>query len=333
MKRSNRLLILLGLLIAISGALAAVAYVASSPGGGGGGNPEAAASPTGTPEPTVPVVWATKAIPVGTTITSDMVATELLTLSARTALGEGTYASVSEVVGKMAGSDIAVHQVIVAGTDILAPGSALDGKSIADSITPGFVAVSMELDQTNGVGTLIVPGDHVDIILTVYISQLAISVKDTNGTPISLGGNVLTSKLVLENARVLRVLLPPATEAQAPAPAANGSAAPVAAAPTNSLVQFTDRHMIAIVEVHQEDAELIRWAQRAESPSPQTYIDLAFALRSASNSSSDPTTLSAKVPASKVQGLSFKEIMSEYSVIPPDPTGTLPKALADQISW
>ena len=89
MKRSNRLLILLGLLIAITGALAAMAYVAGS-GGGGGGN-EAAASPSATPGPTVPVVVAATDITAGTTITAAMVKVTPMSLADIQALNLVTF--------------------------------------------------------------------------------------------------------------------------------------------------------------------------------------------------------------------------------------------------
>jgi len=40
----------------------------------------------------------------------------------------------------------------------------------------------MEIDQTNGVGTLIVPGDHVNVILTLYVDQIALTTTNTNKT-------------------------------------------------------------------------------------------------------------------------------------------------------
>ena len=126
MKRSNRLLILLGFLIAIAGALAAVGYVSS---GGSSSGAGAAATPTATPEPTVQVVVATKAISAGTTIDATMVATKSVTISERDALG-ATFDSTDSVIGKIAGADIADKQVLVASTNLLGPGSVIDGKSI-----------------------------------------------------------------------------------------------------------------------------------------------------------------------------------------------------------
>jgi Flp pilus assembly protein CpaB len=324
-KRSNRLLILLGLLIAIGGGALAVA-IAGSGGGGGGTAPGAIATPT--TGPSTQVVVAATNIAAGTIIDKTMVKTVSKQVSDLVGLGGNTYSSVNDVVGRVAGQDIPKDQILVTGTDLLNPGETIAGKSLKDSIDKGFVAISMELDQTNGVGTLIVPGDRVDIILTTYVPQISITVKDTIGTTISTGGSNESSKLVLENCKILATLLPPAT---AQAPAANAAASTgVAPIPSTATVQFDNRHMIAIVEVTPEQAELIRWAQRAEASSPQTYIDLAFALRSSQDDGTDPMSSN---PALAVPGITFKEIVAKYGVIQPDPLSSLPKTLGNNIQW
>lgn len=333
MKRSNRLLILLGLIIAISASLLAAAYVSSATGGGGGGGGGGGelASPTPTPEPRVQVVAAAVAIPAGATIKTEMLKLKEMTLSERNALGADTFSRKEDVVGKIAGSNIAADQVLVASKDFYAPGSVMEGKSLKDSISAGMVGISMEVDQVNGVGTLIVPGDHVDIILTVYVEQISISVKNTDlgGTTIPLGGSQVTSKLIFENCRILATLLPPVEEnAKATPVAAPGASGPVTTAqPSSPVVQNTGRHMIVVVEVWPDQATVIRWAQRAEKQDPQNYIDLALVLRSSKDDGADIGT------KSKVGGVTFAVLVAEYGVLPPDPTKTLPKALGDKIRW
>jgi Flp pilus assembly protein CpaB len=250
-------------------------------------------------------------------------------LSDLSGLGGTTYTNVNEVVGKIAAADIAKDQVLVNGPDLLSPGSALDGQSLSGMIDKGMVGIAMEVDQVNGVGTLIVPGDRVDIILTTYVTELAISVKDTAGTQISTGGSAVTSKLILQNCKILQTLLPPATGSVATtAPIVNSSAAPVQA--TSAVVQFSDRHMIAIVEVTPEESQVIRWAQRSEQTSPQMYIDLAFALRSSQDDATDPM---ASNPFKAIPGYTFSEIVAKYGVLPPDPLSTLPQFLGNKIQW
>jgi Flp pilus assembly protein CpaB len=323
-KRSNRLLILLGLLIAIGGGALAVA-IAGSGGGGGGGAPGALATPTAGPQ--VQVVVASTNIAAGTIIDKTMVKTVSKQLSDLAGLGT-TYSSTGDVIGRIAGTNITKDQILVTGTDLLTPGSALDGKSISDAIDKGFVAISMELDQTNGVGTLLVPGDRVDMILTTYVNQIQISGKDSLGTQISVGGAALTSKLVLENCKIIQTLLPPVGETGA-APTAGASTA-VAPVPSSATVQFNDRHMIAIVEVTPEQAELIRWAQRTEQTSPQMYIDMAFVLRSSQDDQTDPMSSN---PFEQVPGITFSELVTKYGVIAPNPLSTLPDPLGNKVQW
>ena len=329
MKRSNRLLILLGLLIAISGALAAVAYVAGSGGGGGGGGNEANATPAATSEATVPVVYATKDIAAGTSITSDMVTTKPMTLSAHAALGVDTYSSTEQVIKGIAGIDIKANDVLAAG-ELLTPGSVVDGKSMGGAVDKGMVAVSMELDQTNGVGTLIVPGDHVDIILTIYTDALSLTATDSAGTAISLtGGSQVTSKMLFRNCKVLATLLPPVVAVPTTAPAAGASSGLPAPQASSATVQFTGRHMLAIVEVFPEQAEVIRWAQRAETAGAQNYIDLAVALRSTQDDG-DPVSDNT---GSKTSGVTFAVLVAKYGVLPPDPRAMIPSGLGIKIQW
>ena len=324
MKRSNRLLILLGILIAITGGLLAV--VVANNGSGGGGTPAGpVASPTPTPEPTVQVVIAKTDINLGDQITAAMVSTKSMTLSAAEALGPDTFSSVDQVIGKIAGGKVTAGEVLIASRDLLTPGSMTDGVDISGAIATGMVAVSMEVDQTNGVGTLIVPGDHVDIILSIYTDQLSLNAKDTAGDQISLtGGTQVTTKMVIQNRKVLATLLAPVAAVPTTAPGPNESAAPVAPVPTTPIVQFNQRHMLAIVEVTPDEAEVIRYAQRAEGEGAQNYIDMSFALVS----DKDTTQPDVTTP-----GITFKMLVDKYGVLPPDPRGILPADLAKGIQW
>jgi Flp pilus assembly protein CpaB len=329
-KRSNRLLILLGLIVAISGAVAA-AVVANGSGGGGGGNGNQAgpsASPTATPEPTVQVVVAKQDIHAGDQIKAAMVGLKPMAISERDALGADTFSSVDQVIGKIAGSDISNGKAIVASRDFISnSGAVAEGKDLSGAITQGMVAVSMELDQTNGVGTLIVPGDHVDIILSVYVDALAVTATDTNKNSIVLpGGKDVTAKMVIRNRRILATLLAPVAPAQGGAATANPSPGLATPAPSVAVVQFDSRHMLAIVEVMPEEAEVIRWAQREEKVDPQNYIDLSFALRSRAD---DDT----KASHTDTAGITYYQLVKNYGVLPPDPRAILPATLGIVIQW
>lgn len=326
MKRSNRLLILLGLIVAISGAVAA-AVVANGSGGGGTANATASASPTPTPEPTVQVVVAKGDIHAGDQITAEMVGLKPMALSERDALGPDTFSSVDQVIGKIAAADIGNGTAIVASRDFFSiSGAVTEGKDLSGAITQGMVAVSMEIDQTNGVGTLIVPGDHVDIILSVYVDTLALTAPDAAKNSIVLaGGQQVTSKMVIRNRRILATLLPPEVPTGAAA-TANPSAPLASASPSAGVIQFTSRHMVAIVEVMPEEAEVIRWAQRVEKLDPQNYIDLSFALRSRADDNT-------KGSHTDTGGITYYQLVQNYGVLPPDPRASIPSKLGVVIQW
>jgi Flp pilus assembly protein CpaB len=70
----------------------------------------------------------------------------------------------------------------------------------------------MEVDQVNGVGSLLVPGDHVDIILSVWMDQLHIT-NDNASSPWKIdsrAGRQVTTKMVIQNRKILATLLPSA---------------------------------------------------------------------------------------------------------------------------
>jgi Flp pilus assembly protein CpaB len=313
-KRSNRLLILVGVLLAVTGAIGAMVIA------NGGSKPTgpSAASPSVTPEPKVQVVVANKDIAAGVQITSDMLATQDQPISVVTLAGD-TFTDVPAVTGRITAVSVKKGQIIVGSRDLLTPGSMADGQSISGSIASGMVGVSMEVDQINGVGTLIVPGDRVDIVLSVYVPALGYqNIKDAAGNEISIDGRLdVTTKMVIQNVRVLGTLLPP--EQLVP----EVSGAPVVA-PTAPIVQNTGRHMVAIVEVTPEQAEVLRWAQREEITDTQNYIDLSLALRSNQDGDLPPVTTG---------GITFKQLVDKYGVLPIDQRAILPADIAATIQW
>jgi Flp pilus assembly protein CpaB len=316
-RRSNRLIILLGIFLALAGGLATAVVITT---GGGGGNP-GSASPTPTAEPKITVVVAKQDINLGDRITAEMVGTESLPVSAVTTLGGDTFSDPNQVIGKVAGGQITTGQVLLGSRDFLKPGEMVDGQDIAGAIAAGMVAVSMQVDQINGVGTLVVPGDRVDIILSVYTDQVSLTVKDQNDVSITVGGGLaVTTKMIIQNRKVLATLLPPVDGAGTTT--TTSGAADAGATP--AIVQNDGRLMIVILEVTPADAEVLRWAQRAEKQDPQNYIDMSLALRSTKDSGAADTTTT---------GITFKMLVDKYGVLPPDPRGLLPPDLARGISW
>jgi Flp pilus assembly protein CpaB len=196
-----------------------------------------------------------------------------------------------------------------------------DGKDIAGAVESGYLGVSVELDQINGVGTLLVPGDRVNIILSVYVSQLALANTNNPKLPITIeGGKDVTTKMIIQNRKVIATLIPPTTAA-VPVPNASGEAI---AAPTTPIVQNIGRHMVAIIEVKPDEAEMISWAQREEKTDTQSYIDLSVALRSDKDNA---------LPSAVTPGITFKMLVDKYGVLPPDPRAIIPADIAAKIQW
>jgi len=317
-KRSNRLLILLGVFLAVIAMMAVVVI------GGGGTTGGAKASPTPTPEPQVEVVIAKVDMALGDRITADMVETQTMTLSERDALGVDTFSNTTQVVGKVVGGQI-IKGTPLSASAFLSPGSITKGQDLASAIAPGRVAVAMEVDQVNGVGTLIVPGDHVDVILSVWVPTFGdTSLPDEYGRVTKTeSGEDVTAKMVIQNRKVLVTLLPQAEATEEPAPAAAGTATPEPI-PSAETVSNTGQHMIVVLEVLPEEAEVIRWAQRAEIQDPQNYITLGLALRSDKDNDAPPVTTA---------GITFRQLVTIYGVLPPDNRGIIPEDIAKQITW
>lgn len=321
MKRTNRLLVLVGIFLAVVAAMGVI-VVSSS---GGGGNQSAKGTPTPTPEPTVTVVIAKTDMALGDKITAEMVDVETMTVSQQAALGHDTYSATSQVVGKVAGGAITKGSVLFVETSFLQPGVVVAGQDLASAIAAGKVAVTMEVDQVNGVGTLVVPGDHVDIILSVWMDQVQISTPgaSTSWTVTLPGSSQVTTKMVIQNCKVLATLLPAAEPAQNNNQS-NGSSPTPQPESTAEVVTASDTHMIVMVEVQPDQAEIIRWAQREEKTDPQNYITLGLALRSDKDNDA---------PAVTTPGITFKQLVTIYGVLPLDPRAVLPADLAKQISW
>jgi Flp pilus assembly protein CpaB len=319
-KRSNRLVILFGVFLAV---LAMVGVIIVAGGSGSGG--AAKGTPTPTPEPQISVVTAAQDIQLGDKITASMVTTVNMSLSAVQALQGDTYTTTSQVIGKIAGGTITKGSILYADTSFLQPGTFVAGEDLAGAVDSGKVAVAMEVDQVNGVGALLVPGDHVDIILSVWVNQLTLTYVGlpTDKFKVAFsGGQDVTTKTVIQNCKVLVTLLPSPVAPQA---GVNTGASPTPEPKsTAQTVSNSGAHMIVIVEVAPDQAEIIRWAQREEKVDPQNYITLGLALRSDKDNDA---------PAVTTPGITLKQLVTIYGVLPPDPRAIIPADLAKEISW
>ena len=82
--------------------------------------------------------------------------------------------------------------------------------------------------------------------------------------------------------------------------------------------------MIVILEVLPQEAEVIRWAQRAEKLDPQNYITMDLALRSPKDNDA---------AAVGTTGITYKQLVQAWGVLPPDARAIIPADVAKGISW
>jgi Flp pilus assembly protein CpaB len=298
LKRTSRVFLLGGIILAIIVfVLIILLFSGGTPGSSGTQNPP--------PVTQLDTVYATVDIPLGTQVTSTMVATRKVDITARP---PAAFANVNDVVGQI------IRAQVTADTNLSASMFASSG--IVASVTPlldkGQRAMSVEVDQVTGVGTLIQTGDHVDVIIGFGGSSLAASCgagfKLDNVDPKTglitdgpaLGGASI--KMIVQGSKVVGTLLPPA-----PAPVAN-SGATASAAPAGTALN--NQQEIVLLSVTAQQAEVIRYGQADGClslvlRSPKDYVD----------TSTPPLPV---VPAlDPTTGVILKTLVDQYGVLPP----------------
>jgi len=147
LRRSNRLVLLLGFVFAVA---AFIGVVLLTQGGTAG---------AGSPPSDLPAVYAKVEIPLGTRITADQLESRRLPADQ---VATDAFADPGLVVGKVAAMNIAAGKQLLQSDFALASSQC----SIAPNIPKGLRAVAIKVDQLSGVGTLITIGDRVDVIAT-----------------------------------------------------------------------------------------------------------------------------------------------------------------------
>ena len=293
MKRSNRLVLLIGVFLAVVAFVGVVVLV---------GNPPAA-NQTAQVATTGPVVVATADIPLSTRIRADQVVIKTLSL---TAISAGSFQDTSQVIGQIA------RQPVASGAQITATtlNGGLTGQVIDVQTPAGQRAIAVRVDQISGIGTVIKTGDYVDAILGLTEEQFASVVADPAAKNQVLvtnpGPKGTTIKLVLQGMQVLGALLPPVA---APVAGAEASGAP--AEPGTVL---NEQQEIVILSVTAQQAEVIRYAQLQANP----LLTLSLVLRSPDDFI-DPATGQPVPPVvAQTTGITLKGLVDTYGVLPPE---------------
>ncbi len=155
MSRGVRTLVVLG--VALGAALVAsyVAYVAM----------QRVSARSAAPD-TVPVVVATRPVPMGTLLTSDYV--KVVEWPAASPV-EGAAARVDDVIDRGVVLPMAVNEPVTEAK-LAARGT---GAGLPPTITPGMRAISIKVNEVVGVAGFVVPGSKVDVLVTIEPPQQA----------------------------------------------------------------------------------------------------------------------------------------------------------------
>jgi Flp pilus assembly protein CpaB len=296
LRRSSRLVLLLGAFLAV---LTFVVVLLISSSGGGGGT----AQPT---QPTeLATVVAAADIPLGEVVTADMVESKKLAVAARDADALG---DVSQAIGKIA------RKPIAAGAQIHASDFATAQAQLA--VPAGKRAFALTVDETTGVGNLVYAGDYIDVVISLGDKALPLvkhSLDDPNILELLAGGGgtatepfhagagvsgfsplTVKASLLLQEIQVLGTIDSPPTGAQGAAPQPGTSAAPVG--PT-----LTGNPRLVILGVTDAQAEALIYAR--------TVGKLDLVLRSAQDKGTTEATT----------GVVLRTILDTFGVLPPYP--------------
>jgi len=253
-KRSNRLVILVGVLLA---ALAFVGIVVVL-------NQQSAQDDQAGPRMET-VLVAAEDIAIGEPVTPARVETSEVAVDA---VIQTPLRDPSQVQGQPALFNIP------AGTQVTqaAVGLGVGAENLSAQLQTGERAISFIVDGVQGLNFLVQAGDTIDIVATVQLLP----------TLVPEGDSIRTVKTVLQNKRVLYVsgtnIAPPPSDE----PAEEGAAVAPPAALTNVVIVFAGTD---------QDAEIIRYAQRnASDVGEGVSTNLSVVLRSADDGSVQETT-------------------------------------------
>lgn len=280
MKRSNRLVLMLGLVLAVVAFGGIMAY----------GAPRGAAAPA--PVQRVAVVTAAQDLALGTLVADD----QLSLIQMPIGDAADTYREREQVVGLVVRRHMRAGEAFRSSdfTTVGAPEAA----AIVGDLGPGQRAMAVRVDELSGVGSLVQAGDRVDVMLSLTEGDASfpVVVEDPDfaapdgpaepGTNIDELSNGTTVKVLVQNVQVLATSLPTAVSPDGPTDPDTGQPIP-------------DGRLV-ILGVTPQQAELIRFAQLDGN--------LSLLLRSPADAAA------ADIPTT---GITLRQLVDEHGVLPP----------------
>jgi len=250
-KRSNRLVILVGVLLAVLAFVAIVILLNQGPTGGNGETPE----PT-----TVNVLVATQDIEIGDPVTPDVVEVRPVDPEA---VQTTRLADASQVSGQPALFAVPAGSQVTA--ELIGIGDQL-AVNIAAQLQPGEKAITFQVDRVTGVDFLVKPGDTIDVVMSQAITVLqetadSAANEDPEAAPrfeaITGLENQRTVKAILQDKRVLYVS---STRATRPDPVDSNGDGVIDENDEQPVEAVVDSVIIVFAGTDQ-DAEVIKFAQ------------------------------------------------------------------------
>ena len=285
MKRSNRLVLFVGILLAVV-AFGSVIVLFNQK-----------QAPVSTAPTELPTVYAKQDIPLGTVVTKDMLEARNLSIPVRPT---DAFGDVGLVTGKTARTEIKQGALLLPAN--FAAGAGGGSQDVAHLLDPGLRAIAVQVDQSTGVGTLINVGDRVDMVVgfTGVDKFPLVTVDATTKALVTVAGyNPTTTKIILQNMQVIGTLVPPA-----PATPAGAQATP----PNSTATTLTGQQELVILAVTPQQAEVIKFAQidgliSLVLRSPKDFVD----------ANGNPVV----PPADPTSGIVLKTLIDKFGVLPP----------------
>jgi pilus assembly protein CpaB len=292
LKRSNRLVLLIGIFLAI----VAFVLVLLTLQGGSGGTSGPSPAPT-----TTSIVVAAKDIPLSTKIQADDLSLKEIPIADKPG---DAFTDTSFVIGQIARQPVSTGQYIsgaVLGTT--------DGQIKTLECPSGLVCMAVQVDQVSGIGTLTKAGDHVDMIVGLTADKfpvVTLNPKDDSITVVT-GLNGTSVKALLQGLQVVGTLLPPP-------PADTGTTGANASPGTGSSnTSLNGQQQIVILAVNTQQAEVIKYAQLDGS--------ISLVLRATADFvdpvTGDPLPPETIVPVT-TKGITLKSLVDDYGVLVPE---------------
>ena len=290
MKRSNRLVLLIGVFLAVI-AFVGIALLLSST--------NKTTEPSNLPPKELPTVLAVRDIPLGVVVTADMLDVQSRPIDQRKT---SAFTSKELIIGQVA------RRPIVTGAQLEAADfdTSTTGCGTID-VPKDLRAIAIQVDQVSGVGTIINTGDYVDLLVGFTGDKFpVVTLNPTDNTITAVGNlNGTSVKLLLEGMQVLCRQLPP------PPPPAQGQTqgTTTTTGTTAPQTSLNGQQEIVIVGVTPTQAEVIKFSQLDGS--------ISMVLRSRKDFVDDQNN-PIQAPPSGSKGITLKKLTVDFAVPIPE---------------